>query len=177
MPPIQGSLTIVAAWQNQVQNAGGFGARGQGPDSIDFSLAPNLTTFNQQWSGDVTIGSGSHYDFNVTNPPAASSGVAAGQNLDAESVSFGHLLSIVVSCNGAGSINLTTASANPIEWFFGPGPPSDATIPVTDGVFAYANVGSPYVGYPTSGSHNSFRIANVGSSSVTVTIEIKGSNP
>lgn len=177
MPPVQGSLTVVSAWENQVSYPGGFGPRGDGPDSLDFSLAPNLSTFNQQWSGDIVLAVGAHLDFDVTFPPAAAVGVSAGQNLNAEPVSFGHLLSIMLNTNGAGSIALTPASANPIEWFFGSGPPSDATIPVTDGVFVYGNGNGPYPGYHTSGTHKTFRITNVGSSSVTLSTEIKGGNP
>lgn len=177
MPPILSNLTLVTTWANQVVNPGGFGPRGQGVDSVDFALVPNLTTFNQQWAGDVSIAPGAHYDFDFTTPTANVTAVAAGQNLDAESVNFGHLLSLFVDVNGSGSITLTPASANPIEWFFGAGPPGDSTIPVTDGAFLYANGGGPYPGYAISGSHKTMRLANVGASVVTVTMEIKGGNP
>ncbi len=173
MPPIQGNLTVSATWQNAVTN-GKFGTRNNGPSSLTFNQAKlNLTTFNTEWAGDITIASGGHVDFDVTSPPA-SLFTPAGYNLNAESVNFGHLLSMVAVVSGS-SITLTPASSNPIEWFFGTGPPASSTIPVS-GMFAYSDtIGS--TGYATSGTHKTFRIANVGAGNCTVGVEIKGSQP
>jgi hypothetical protein len=172
MPVTSAGLNVVLSWASSVTNGGGFGARTQGPDSLDFNLAGlNLTTFNQIWAGDVTIAGGSHLDFDVTSPPAASPAVSAGQNLNSESVNFGHIEAIAAIANG-GNCMITLASANPLLPPFGG--ETSASITLT-GLFAWTNgTGTDTVGLPTSGTHKTFRLNNLGAGTATVSVGIVG---
>ena len=158
MPVTQSNLSVVDSWTSSVANTGGFGSRTQGPDRITFTQANlNLTTFNQEYNGGVTIPVSGSVTINLTNCT----------NLNSETINFAHLLSITVIPSD--SVQLTTQSANPILWFFSS---ASDSIPV-NALFAYSEkVTDP--GYQVTAAHKTFQINNLATGSVTVDLGIKG---
>lgn len=164
MPLTRVALQNTYNWSMNNATSTGFASATQG-DQITANLNNlSTTTFNQQFSEQYTLtASGGTATFDLTSFT----------NLVGESVTLGHVLTLVVQVvSGNGPVNLAPGASNGLQWFFGG---STQSINLTNGDSLWFSNPSTATGTAVTSGAKTMTVTNNGTNQAIVKIAILGS--